>query len=197
MTGDRTEKTVAMTAALDDAPAIAPTARDPRFGSVFRRYARFVMRSLRNLGVAPADVEDVCQEVFMVVHGRLADLDGDDRLRTWIYRVARNTAANYRRAKRRRGGPRMPLQTEPSVEPAQERAVVRKRASQRLALLLDELDDGPREIFVLYEIEQLSMREACEVVGCPLQTGYSRLKAARRKMMQAAARAGWNGEGDV
>ena len=45
--------------------------------------------------------------------------------------------------------------------------------------LLAELDDDKRQVLVLYEIEGLTMREVAEVVGCPLQTAYSRLHAAR------------------
>jgi RNA polymerase sigma-70 factor (ECF subfamily) len=39
----------------------------------------------------------------------------------------------------------------------------------------------------LYEIEGLGMREVCEVAGCPLQTGYSRLHAARQIIEAAFA----------
>jgi RNA polymerase sigma-70 factor (ECF subfamily) len=45
--------------------------------------------------------------------------------------------------------------------------------------LLAELDDDKRAVLVLYEIEGLTMREVAEVVGCPLQTAYSRLHAGR------------------
>jgi RNA polymerase sigma-70 factor (ECF subfamily) len=49
----------------------------------------------------------------------------------------------------------------------------------KLLALLAELKSEQREVFVLYEIEELSMREVAEAVGCPLQTAYSRLHAAR------------------
>ena len=51
--------------------------------------------------------------------------------------------------------------------------------------LLDALDDDKRAVLVLYEIEGLSMREVAEVVGCPLQTAYSRLHAGR-ELLRAA-----------
>ena len=50
---------------------------------------------------------------------------------------------------------------------------------------LDTLDDDKRATFVLYEIEELSMAEVAEALGCPLQTAYSRLHAAR-KIVEAA-----------
>src|ERR1039457_6413159 len=44
------------------------------FDEIYRQHFPYVWRTLRRLGVAPADVEDVAHEVFVVVHRRLADL---------------------------------------------------------------------------------------------------------------------------
>jgi len=41
-------------------------------------------------------------------------------------------------------------------------------------------------VFVLYELEELSMREVAEIVGCALQTAYGRLYAARRDLQRIA-----------
>ena len=46
------------------------------------------------------------------------------------------------------------------------------------------LKGGPKNL-VLYELEGLPMREVAEAIGCPLQTAYSRLHAAR-ELLQAA-----------
>ena len=147
------------------------------FDDVFAEYAGFVARALAHFGVARSDVEDVCQEVFVVVHDKLADLENHDRLRTWVYGIAWRTAANHRRRAQRRA--REPLLEEPATPASQERRVELSRAADRLAEILRALDDDKRAVFVLYEIEELSMREVVEVLGCPLQTGYSRLRAAR------------------
>ena len=48
--------------------------------------------------------------------------------------------------------------------------------------LLDALDDDQRAVIVLYEIERLPMREVAETIGCPLQTAYSRRKAALERL---------------
>jgi RNA polymerase sigma-70 factor (ECF subfamily) len=54
--------------------------------------------------------------------------------------------------------------------------------------VLDRLDEAQRAVFVLYEIEELSMAEIAEAVGCPLQTAYSRLHAARAQVEQTIRR---------
>jgi RNA polymerase sigma-70 factor (ECF subfamily) len=60
--------------------------------------APFVWRALRHLGVRRADLPDVCQEVFIVVHRRLPDFDTTkSSLSTWIYGICMRTASQYRR----------------------------------------------------------------------------------------------------
>ncbi len=57
-----------------------------------------------------------------------------------------------------------------------------------LTQLLDALDEDKRAVLVLYEIEGLSMKEVAEIVDCPLQTAYSRLHAARRRIAEVMDR---------
>ena len=58
----------------------------------------------------------------------------------------------------------------------------RRQIRVRVLEALDALDEGKRAVFVLYEIEEMSMADVAEAVECPLQTAYSRLHAARRQM---------------
>jgi RNA polymerase sigma-70 factor (ECF subfamily) len=51
--------------------------------------------------------------------------------------------------------------------------------------VLDQLDDDKRIAFVLHEVEGLTLREVAEATECPLQTAYSRVKAARDFVRQA------------
>jgi RNA polymerase sigma-70 factor (ECF subfamily) len=51
--------------------------------------------------------------------------------------------------------------------------------------LLDVLPEQQRAVFVLFEIEQLTMQETVQALGCPVQTAYSRLYAARAKVQAA------------
>ena len=47
------------------------------------------------------------------------------------------------------------------------------------------IDEDQRAVFVLFELEEQAMREVAEAVGCPLQTAYYRLYAARRALEAA------------
>jgi RNA polymerase sigma-70 factor (ECF subfamily) len=149
---------------------------------VFREHAPFVWRALRRLGVREADVEDACQEVFVVVHRRLGDFEGRSSVRTWVYGICVRVASDWRK----RAHVRREIVTDTTPEPEPDsgrdpqRALATREARRILDRILDELDDDKRAVFVLYEIEQLGMAEVADSLGCPLQTAYSRLHAARK-----------------
>ena len=169
----------------------ARTAEVPPLAEIFREHAPFVWRGLRRLGVPESDVEDVCQEVFVVVHRKLGDFEGRSSLRTWIYGICARTASDYRRS----GRVRREVVTDAPPEPPQDGgsasydAVALRQARATLDRILDELDDDKRAVFVLYEIEELTMAEVAEALGCPLQTAYSRLHAARKVVEAGVQRA--------
>jgi len=58
-----------------------------------------------------------------------------------------------------------------------------------LAWILEQLDDEKRIVFVLHDVEERPMKEIVELLDCPLQTGYSRLRAAREHVQASAKRA--------
>jgi len=157
----------------------------PSLRTIFDEHARYVIRTLRHLGVGESDVEDVAQEVFVTVHRKLAEFEGRSKLRTWLYAICLRVASDHRRRAyvvRERATDNPPIDTgertgnEPDAS-FESRAFVQE--------LLEGLDEDKRTVLVLYEIEGLNMREIAEVVGCPLQTAYSRLHAAR-DLLQAA-----------
>jgi RNA polymerase sigma-70 factor (ECF subfamily) len=149
-----------------------------------------VWRALLRLGVSRADVDDICQEVFLVVHRKLPEFEGRSSARTWLYGICVRTAADYRRIRVRRSPP-APDSQRPTVgehPQEQEKVLAIRQACAILDQILDELDDEKRAVFVLYEIEELTMAEVASALDCPLQTAYSRLHAARRGVEAAVAR---------
>ena len=169
-------------------PLSQPSEPPPRpdeplsFEATFREHATFVWRVLRRLGVRDAEVDDVCQEVFLVVHRRLDTFHGGSSVRTWIYGICTRVASEHRRARGRRKEHLSPDDRPPDhhVDASQETDVDRGRALGWLDRALDHLDDDKRAVFVAFEIESTPMIEVAAAVGCPVQTAYARLYAARR-----------------
>jgi RNA polymerase sigma-70 factor (ECF subfamily) len=160
---------------------------------IFETYAPFVLRLVRRLGVYASDVEDVAQEVFVIVHRRHADLKAGVSLRSWLFGITRRVVSNYRRqARHRREQPSdeldaVAVQSDPAltIQGSRERALLDRA--------LATLDADKRDIFVLFELEGLDMSEVAQMVGCPLNTAYSRLYAARALVKQHVLRASISG----
>jgi RNA polymerase sigma-70 factor (ECF subfamily) len=156
---------------------------------LFHAHGPFAWRVLRRLGVREADVDDACQEVFVTVHRRLPEYEPRAASpRAWLYAICVRVAADHRkRAHVRREVSSEPL-PELAIAPSQEDALALREAREVLDGLLDGLDDDKRAVFVLHEVEQLAMKEVAVVLGCPLQTAYSRLHAAQRELDAAIRR---------
>jgi RNA polymerase sigma-70 factor (ECF subfamily) len=170
-----------------DAPSL-------RLRDLYREHSAFVWRSLRRLGVADADADDMLQEVFLVVHQRLSEYEERDKVRAWLYAICRRVSSDQRRKtfqRRETMGPDLP---EGNVAATQLAHVENLQALRLGHRLLGALSQELQEVFVLFEIEQMPMAQVVEAVGCGLFTGYSRLRLARKKIQSELARARRAGE---
>lgn len=142
---------------------------------------------LRRLGVAPTQLDDAAQDVFLVVHRKLASVDPSSALQRWIFAISVRVASDYRkRAGRRRTDPLDETIADPTPDPARHSELLED--VRLLEALLTELDDKKREVFVLAELEQLSATEIAAVLGVNGNTVYSRLRSARQQFEAALLR---------
>lgn len=161
-------------------PVPLPTVRE-----VVEAHGHFVARSLRYLGLRDSDVLDASQDVFLVVHRRLEDFEGRSSIKTWLYGICLRVAASYKRRGFVRHESVMPEPPESATAALQDSDMQVLETRRKLLAILDHLAPDQRAVFVLYEIERLSMKEIAETLGCPLQTAYYRHQAARKQVMEA------------
>jgi RNA polymerase sigma-70 factor (ECF subfamily) len=167
--------------------------RKSSFEDVYETHVEFVFRNAQRLGVADGALDDVVQQVFLVVHRRLAEVAGDAPIKAWVFGILAHVVRDYRRALRRKS----PHSALPAIDPATLAepagrgpfdALARSEALEVVASLLQELSDEKREIFVLSELEQLTAQEISELIGVNASTVYSRLRAARQDFERAVER---------
>lgn len=184
----------AMSAAVDpqseassrEAPAVLPS-----FRSIYDDYFDFVWTCARRMGVPVDAVDDVVQEVFVVVHARLKTIEHPASLRSWIYGVVRRTVSTYHRARRVRAvseAPDAPDDVASVMQPSPLDLAVLSDEMQTLWRLVGELAPAKREVFVLVELEEMTIPEIAEAIDIPLNTAYSRLRVARQEFGEAFAR---------
>jgi RNA polymerase sigma-70 factor, ECF subfamily len=173
-----------------DAMKVRKEAESLDLSTIHTEHADFVWLTLQRLGVRDADVEDLLQEVFVVVHRRLHTFDGSARMTTWLFGICVRVAAAYRRrAYFRREHPTadIPEQVMPE-EASPETAAQAGEARARLYSILDSMDLEDRALFVMFEIDEVSCEQIAEMLGVPLGTVYSRLHAARQAFQKALTR---------
>lgn len=158
-------------------------------GEIYDQHADFVWRCLRRQGVTGEDAADAIQEVFLVVHRTLAKFEGRSSLRTWLFTICRSVVRDRRNRAYRRHEVASLDALGPEVEGRSDTAA-RLEHNNRLSLLesiLATMDPGLREIFVLYEVEDLTGEEISQALSVPLGTVYARLQVARATFQREVA----------
>jgi RNA polymerase sigma-70 factor, ECF subfamily len=147
-----------------------------------------VYRLLRHLGVPPGDLDDACQQVFLVVAGKHSTINPGSE-RAFLSSVSARIASRWRRTHRRRNElVSDELSNQPCVdEPSPEQRLELAQAQRLLLQVFDTLPDTLREVFVLFEIEELTMRDISDVLAIPQGTVASRLRLARSQFHGAVA----------
>ena len=125
----------------------------------------------------------------MIVHRRLDSFEGRSTLKTWLFGITLRVVRDHRRAATRRG-------TDAAVDPDALGATTndpagdaeRNEAVRVLHAILDALIDERREIFVMAELEGMTMPEIADALGINVNTAYARLRFARQDFEAALAR---------
>jgi len=163
------------------------SAGDLRLRRMMAAHFEFVWRSLRRLGLSGSDADDGAQEVFLVASRKLSLIANESEKR-FLFATALRVASTRRRGlKRRREEPRSWLgdeELEPErerSEPGPERLAELARARQQLSQILDDMKLELRAVFVLYELEELTVPEIASLLQLPLGTVSSRLRGARER----------------
>ena len=140
------------------------------FRQLYDQHFDFVWRFAAHRGVPSSRLEEAVQEVFVVVHRRLVDLESQQSLRTWLAGITRNVVVNHLR---RYGDEalRGPLDAhEPApaaaldhLDPAEVHG--QKSPGELLDVLLRKMSGRQREAFILCEMEGFSVPDAAEALG--------------------------------
>jgi RNA polymerase sigma-70 factor (ECF subfamily) len=149
-----------------------------RMSAALRNEHALVWRVLRRLGVDSASLDDAVQHVFLTLSARLAEIE-PGRERRFLLGACPGVAAN---ARRRSDRLRDDLTGEEMADLdglTPEQLLDWKQRRQALDAALETFSIEQRTVFVLFELEGLSLPEIAESLGVPLGTATSRLRRAR------------------
>jgi RNA polymerase sigma-70 factor (ECF subfamily) len=181
---------------LDQASAPRPEVAfvRPSFEEVYQQTLPFVWRTVRRLGVGDSTRDDVAQEVFVTVYRRLNEFEGRSSVKTWVFTILMGIVRNYRRSRRRKGQGQAlsasvvdpAILADGAADPSE--LASREEAARILHELLEGLSEEKAVVFVMAELEEMTVPEIADLVNANINTVYSRLRAARREFNEALAR---------
>ena len=160
----------------------------PDFLTIYRSEFPYVWKTLRRLGAPAQDIEDLTHDLFVVVHRHLSQYDPARPLRPWLFGIAVRVVADFRRSAR---NVREVLGvTTEAVDgaPTPHERMEATEARAVLMMALDGLDLDRRAVFVMHELDEVSMPEIADALDLPLNTAYSRLRLARADVAEAIRR---------
>ena len=135
------------------------------------------------------DAEDASHDAMLTVMRKIDSLKDPDAFGSWLYGITRRTIAGHRRkawVRRWAGGAEPPDAPDTRPDP-QARAELSDRAAAVQAIL-ERMSPKHREVLVLCVVEERTDDETAALLGVPAGTVKSRLRVARAKFADAAAR---------
>ena len=162
---------------------------ESRLRQVVSGHFEVLWRFLRRLGIAEGDIDDAIQEVVLVLARKLDQVEvGSER--AFVLSTAFRVASGFRRAtRRRREVDDGAIEGFESPELSPEALAEKQRLRLILQRVLNQLPLELRVVFVLYELEELTMADIAATLVLPPGTVASRLRRSREQFQLLAANA--------
>ncbi|MFP3943950.1 MAG: RNA polymerase sigma factor [Alphaproteobacteria bacterium] len=179
--------------------ALAQEGSEAAVRILIRRYNGRLFRVARSVTGDDAEAEDVVQEAYVKAFTHLSGFRGEAAFSTWLTRIALNEALGRLR-RRRTAAEILGMEAAEDVDTVREPAfalpppaspeseAARGQVRQFLERAVDELPDTFRMVFVLREIEGLSVKETAALLGIGAGTVKTRLHRARRLIRKSIER---------
>jgi RNA polymerase sigma-70 factor, ECF subfamily len=144
------------------------------------KYQKPLFSMIGNLLSDPNDCDDIAQETFIAAYLHLGSYNSrESKFSTWLFTIGRNLCFN----KLKKCKPQAMESLDPctaSVHPAD--GLVADEFTAALGRVLDSLPFEQKSVFVLAEIQELSLEEISRIEGVPMGTVKSRLSRAKEKI---------------
>jgi RNA polymerase sigma-70 factor (ECF subfamily) len=152
----------------------------------FQQELDYVFRTLRRLGPAPSEVEDLAQEVFLALRGAWDQYDADRPLRPYLLGISFRIASAYQRKRSREVS--FGIVEVGDAGPGPDDTLQSKQARALVLAALERIPLPRRAVLVMHDIDDIPVGQVAAALDIPLFTVYSRLRKARRELESAVRR---------
>jgi RNA polymerase sigma-70 factor (ECF subfamily) len=124
------------------------------------------------------DQQNLLQEMFLRIHGKLDGIDDNQRITPWVFQIARNLVIDHYRSKSRVATDRAD-DLEARVD---EEENFNKRVTGWIPEMISQLPDEYREAIELYELKGIPQQQIADQLGISLSGAKSRVQRGRAKL---------------
>jgi RNA polymerase sigma-70 factor, ECF subfamily len=168
------------------------------FEELVKRYDRKLFRIAQHLTHNREDAQDIVQDAFLKAFQHLAQFREDAKFSTWLIRIAFNQSMMTLR--KRRTSRELPIDSDPGSEdkghpieiadwvPNPEELYNSAELQEILRKTLKKLSPGLRAVFILRDIEGLSLEQTAEVLDLRLPAIKARSRRARLQLRERLSR---------
>jgi RNA polymerase sigma-70 factor, ECF subfamily len=154
--------------------------------AAFQQELDYLWRTLRRLGVAASETEDLVQEVFLALRRSWPEYDRSRPLRPYLFGIAFRIAAANQRKRGREVATGMVEVLD--VAPGPDDALASKQARAVVMAALERIPLPRRAVLVMHDLDDVAMVDVANVLSIPRFTAYSRLRKARKELEAAMRR---------
>lgn len=167
-------------------PARLLTTPDEACLEAFQRELDYVYRTLRRLGTAPSEVEDLAQDLFLALRRSWAEYDGTRPLRPYLFGIAFRIASAYQRKRSREVA--WGIVEVSDMAPRPDEIMQSKSARALVLAALERVPLPRRAVLVMHDLEDVPVVDVAQTLSIPRFTVYSRLRKGRREFHAAVRR---------
>ncbi|HUJ27718.1 MAG TPA: RNA polymerase sigma factor [Myxococcales bacterium] len=150
------------------------------FELLMRRHNERIYRAVRSILRDEAEAEDAMQAAYLHTYAHLREFESRSAFATWLTRIAIHEALGRRRRALRRVTSADEEVDVPSERRSPEQDAEDAEHRELLKRAIDALPEHFRTVFVLREVQQLSVEETAEALDLVPETVKTRLHRARK-----------------
>lgn len=163
------------------------------FAALVEDYRAPIYSHLYRCGIEPDDRDDLFQDIFLRIHRAAATYREELPAHPWIFTIVANAVRNHLRRRKVRSrlraltgkSPDDPPLDPPDPAPDGERRAVAREEMRLIEEEIPNLPEAQRQALLLAGVEKLSMKDAAQALGIPVNTVKTHLRRARLRLARA------------